>query len=340
MSIIKSDHKHFIEQHLGQIPYHLQSLAGDASLRTYHRITTGQENYILMLSPQDEAFTSFIDIARVWVNKGICVPKVFAASNKLGAAILSDLGDVLLLSQLNDSTVDGLYDEAINGIIQIQKQDDYVYPPYDNAFVSFELNLFKDWFVEKLLTQTIKPATHKMLDEVWFNLINTFTSGPQTIVHRDYHSRNLMILPDNQIAIIDFQDGMRGPMVYDFVSLIKDCYIKWDRSKREQWTYNFFNKLQTQNAINMHFTDFTRYVDWVGLQRHIKVLGIFSRLKLRDNKWQYIEHIPRIIEYVREVTQQYSQFFTFNQWLENDIFPAFDEYYQKHLQDYQSIKVA
>lgn len=336
---IKSEHKQLIESYLGPVAYHLQTLTGDASLRTYHRLTTGEGSLILMCSPKEEATQSFIDIANVWIKKGIQVPTIYAIDQD--GVLLSDFGDVLLLDDLNAERVDTYYHQAMQSLIQIQKSDGYPYPLYDAAFVRFELELFREWFIQKLLNLSLTPTTNKLIEEVWSLLINDFTQQPQTIVHRDYHSRNLMILPDATLGIIDFQDAMQGPITYDLVSLIKDCYIKWDKSQREKWVTVFHAMIKDNDPnCRISLSQFNQQTDWTGLQRHIKVLGIFSRLKLRDNKWQYIDDIPRIIEYVREVTSCYSPFFTFNQWLETEVFPAFEKYYQTHLADYELIKVA
>lgn len=337
---IKLEHKQLIDTYLGPVPYHIQALTGDASLRTYHRITTRDTSLILMYSPKEEATQSFIDIALTWAKKGIQVPTIYAISDNQDGVLLSDFGDSLLLDALNSEQVTHLYHQAMQGILQIQTPDQYPYPLYDEKFVRFELDLFKEWFVQKLLNLQLNKTTSKLLDEIWALLVTDFTSQHQTVVHRDYHSRNLMLLADNTQGIIDFQDAMRGPVTYDFVSLIKDCYIQWDKPFREQWIREFNALLQERYRLNISLSQFTQQVDWTGLQRHIKVLGIFSRLKLRDNKWQYIEHIPRIIGYVREVAESYSQLFTFNHWLEDEVFPAFDKYFVKHLEAYPLIKVA
>ena len=305
--------ENWLSLHFGK-PFSMSPLQGDASFRSYFRVWLEDKTYIVMLAPpsRGEQTAPFVTIARGLAQHGLPVPEVLNWDPEQGFVLLSDLGDTLLLDQLNDQSVDGYYSEAMKLLKPLQSAPLQV-PVFDETHLRRELSLFRDWFVEKLLGIHLTSAVEKLFEQMNQILIHHFHSQPQVVVHRDYHSRNLMVLNENhQLGIIDFQDAMIGPITYDLVSLLKDCYIDWPREKVCGWVKQFCSS-EYDDA------EFLQWFDAVGLQRHLKVLGIFSRLKLRDNKPGYLKDTPRILNYVLEATKQIAELEPFDHWLREEI---------------------
>lgn len=323
--MIKSELKHWVDETLGTQQYQISALQGDASFRCYYRAHLADKTYIVMLAPPDKEKTdAFVAIAKSWQTHGLSVPTVLAWQQQAGFALLSDFGDTLLLDVLNEQTADSYYAMAMQSLLPLQVANSLEYPlqPFDAAYMRQELSLFNEWFLKKLLKISLSEQEETLLQEVCNHLIVVGQSQPQTVIHRDYHSRNLMVLPDSRLGIIDFQDAMIGPITYDLVSLLKDCYIAWPLEKVQDWARRFYQALQEQGRLkNSSFAEFIEWFDYVGLQRHLKVLGIFSRLKLRDNKAQYLNDIPRIIDYVLAVTQRYPFLAEFDVWFRQCVLP-------------------
>ncbi len=318
--------REWIGQQLGTSAYQFNPLPGDASFRTYFRVRLGEKSYIVMLAPPAKERTyEFVNIAKMWHQEGLLVPQVLAWEKEKGFVLLSDFGDVLLLDRLNEQSVNGFYQDALSAIVHLQGIDPQLanLPPYNAEYANVELNHFQEWFVLKLLGLTNSAQENALWQSLCKQILDNFCMQPQVTVHRDFHSRNLMVLPNQSLGIIDFQDAMVGPITYDAVSLLKDCYITWPSADIHRWVATFYEQLKNQGKIpGTSLKEFTQWFDWVGLQRHIKVLGIFSRLKLRDNKSHYLMHLPRIMRYVLDVTRQYDVFAPFNQYLETKIVPA------------------
>jgi len=326
MQNIKPEFRQWIANQLGGEAFTLVPLTGDASFRSYYRAATQSQNYIVMLAPPEKERTdAFVAIANAWHAGGICVPEVMGWEPQQGFVLLSDFGDTLLLDKLNPHTADDYYHQAMQMLPQLQRQDGGVYPLplFDEAHIRLELSYFQDWFLTKLLNIDIPSAIQSMLENVYAQLVICFQAQPQVTVHRDYHSRNLMVLP-HTLGVIDFQDAMLGPITYDIVSLLKDCYIRWDNEQIEQWVRVFHHTLP-QTLLNVDETTFLRWFDWVGLQRHMKVLGIFSRLHLRDNKPRYLDDIPRILNYVLNVTSSYPEWRDFDRWCRLEVLPRLEQ---------------
>lgn len=320
MQTINSDFKQWIGEQLKSEDFNVQALRNDASFRSYYRVTQPDFSYVVMDAPPDREKTDiFVDIATRWHAEALPVPKVYAWQKEKGYVMLSDFGDTLLLDVLNEDNVEKYYEQAINLLVQLQKQAPHLLPLFDESYIRFELGLFPEWFCTKLLSLTLSDAQRSMIESLNQQLIANCLTQPQVIIHRDFHSRNLMILNQSEhFGLIDFQDAMIGPLAYDLVSILKDCYISWPREKIEKWVKSYFDKIKSRYELD-DFQTFLTWFDWTGLQRHLKVLGIFSRLKIRDHKPQYINDIPRIMDYVLDVTARYPEFSDFDEWLRKSI---------------------
>ena len=294
---------------------HYQSIApasADASFRRYFRITDENNSLIIMdAPPEKEDCSAFIHIAKLLSGFGLNVPKILLQDLEQGFLLLNDLGDTVFLSELNNNRVDEMYLAAMNSLLQLQKNETPDLPAYDETLLRNELNLFPDWYLEKQLNLKVSQEQKDILQQSFDILIKNALEQPQVCVHRDYHSRNLMVNKNNpdEPGIIDFQDAVIGAVTYDLVSLLKDCYIDWPREKVEAWVKYFHAEAEALGIIDqVDFELFLRWFDLMGLQRHLKVAGIFSRLKHRDGKTGYLKDIPRTMAYVFDVLERYPEF--------------------------------
>lgn len=286
--------------------------SADASFRRYFRITDAEKTFIVMdAPPEKEDCTPFVNIAKLLLDYGLNTPKVLHQDLEQGFLLLSDLGDTVFLSKLNNNTVDEMYLSAMQALLQMQKNTTPNLPLYDETLLRSELNLFPEWYLSKQLNISISDEQEKVLHQTFDILIENALEQPQVCVHRDFHSRNLMV-NENDAAfpgIIDFQDAVVGAVTYDLVSLLKDCYIDWPREKVEGWVKYFYKETKALGIVsNINFETFLRWFDLMGLQRHLKVAGIFSRLKKRDGKTGYLKDIPRTMDYVLDVVKRYPEF--------------------------------
>ncbi|MFT7234688.1 MAG: aminoglycoside/choline kinase family phosphotransferase [Methylophagaceae bacterium] len=279
--------------------------SNDASFRRYFRVSHQNSSWIVMdAPPEKEDIGPFIKMAQFLDIQQIHVPKIIAQESQKGFLLLTDFGSKAYLDALADDTAEPLYNDAIKSLIKIQccETDSISLPQYDRALLQQELALFPKWFLSRHFD--IKPPNH--LQATFDLLIDNALSQPQVIVHRDYHSRNLMVVPNNNPGIIDFQDAVIGPISYDLVSLLRDSYIAWPQSKIDAWVLHYFNFAQQHDLLqNSDLKAFTRWFDLMGLQRHLKVLGIFCRLNYRDNKPNYMADLPQTLTYVIHVCQRY-----------------------------------
>ena len=292
-----------------------QSIApasADASFRRYFRITDAQKTFIVMdAPPEKEDCRPFIHIAKLLLDFGLNVPQILQQDLEQGFLLLSDLGDTVFLSELNNETVDEMYRAAMKSLLLMQSNKKPDLPLYDETLLRNELNLFPEWYCGKQLKISLSAEQHAVLEQTFELLIKNALAQPQVCVHRDYHSRNLMVNKSNPQApgVIDFQDAVIGAVTYDLVSLLKDCYIDWPREKVEQWVAYFHHEAESLGIISaVSFAEFLRWFDLMGLQRHLKVAGIFSRLKHRDGKTGYLKDIPRTMDYVFDVVKRYPEF--------------------------------
>ena len=290
----------------------IEPASADASFRRYFRISDAGKTFIVMdAPPEKEDCKPFVNIAKLLFDFGLNVPQVLQKDLELGFLLLSDLGDTVFLSRLNNNTVDEMYGSAMKSLLQMQKNKTPALPPYDETLLRNELDLFTDWYLEKQLKITVSTEQKKVLEAAFNLLINNALEQPQVCVHRDYHSRNLMVNKNdvNAPGIIDFQDAVIGAVTYDLVSLLKDCYIDWPREKIEKWVKYFHSEAESLGIIKgVSFEKFLHWFDLMGLQRHLKVAGVFSRLKHRDGKTGYLKDIPRTMDYIMDVVKRYPEF--------------------------------
>jgi len=305
----------------------LTPVSGDASFRRYFRVNVGGRRFICVDAPvQQEASQPFVAIAKAWLAAGIAVPEVYAQDLCQGFLLLSDLGDTLLLERLDASSADTLYRQALRTLIRIQQTDSppgYPLPHYTKTLLMAEMQLCTEWFLQRLLRLTLAPAEKTLLAAHYQQLTGSALAQPQVVVHRDYHSRNLMCLPTGELGVIDFQDAVIGPITYDLVSLLRDCYIDWPAVKEQRWVKVYIALAQQAGVCGaVDYTVVKRWFDLMGMQRQIKCVGIFSRLYLRDAKPGYLKDIPRTFGYLRSVAASYPEFAGFHQWLEQRVVPA------------------
>ncbi len=286
--------------------------SADASFRRYFRITDEKHTYIVMdAPPEKEDSKPFVFVAKLLLGFGLNVPKILRQDLEQGFLLLSDLGSTVFLSELNNHTVDEMYHSAMHSILLMQKNKKPDLPAYDETLLRAELDLFPDWYLEKQINIRISAQQKDVLQSTFAILVENALTQPQVCVHRDYHSRNLMVNKNNpeMPGVIDFQDAVIGAVTYDLVSLLKDCYISWSREKIEAWVKYFHTEVESSGIIKtVSFAEFLRWFDLMGLQRHLKVAGIFSRLKYRDGKTGYLKDIPRTMDYVFDVLQRYPEF--------------------------------
>ena len=289
----------------------LSPASADASFRRYFRATFSDETWIVMDAPQQqEDCTPFLRTAKIFSAAAVHVPEVLAQNLAQGFLLLSDLGSTTYLQALNDdpASADQLYCDAVDALIKIQlASHPGVLPDYDAALLLRELNLFPDWYVAKHL-QTVLSADQKAeLDAVFTRILQNNLAQPGVFVHRDYHSRNLMVTLPNP-GILDFQDAVYGPITYDLVSLFKDAYIRWDEERVLDWLIRYWEKAKKAGLpVTGDFPDFYRDFEWMGVQRHIKVLGIFARLAHRDGKDGYLGDMPLVMDYLRKACERYRE---------------------------------
>jgi len=286
--------------------------SADASFRRYFRITDDGKTFIVMdAPPEKEDCQPFIHIAKLLLERGLNVPEILQQDLEQGFLLLSDLGTTVFLSELNNDMVDEMYIAAMNSLLLLQNNNNPDLPAYDETLLRTEMALFPDWYLEKQLNITVTDEIKETLEQAFAILVENALSQPQVCVHRDYHSRNLMVNQNNpeKPGVIDFQDAVIGAVTYDLVSLLKDCYIHWPREKVETWVKYFYTQATSLNIISsVSFDEFLRWFDLMGLQRHIKVAGIFSRLYHRDGKDGYLNDIPLTMDYIFDVLERYPEF--------------------------------
>jgi aminoglycoside/choline kinase family phosphotransferase len=289
----------------------LQPASADASFRRYFRIFIADRTYIVMdAPPQHEDCKSFLQMAQILAATDVHVPRVLAQNLDQGFLLLSDLGDTTFLQALTDQMdiADQLYGDAIDALIKIQlsrRIEDL--PDYDEALLQRELDLFSDWYIAKHMQVTLSEKQQKILRGVFTQIIQNNLAQPRVLVHRDYHSRNLMMAVPNP-GILDFQDAVYGPITYDLVSLFKDAYIRWDEERILDWTIRYWEKARYAGLpVMADFAVFYRDFEWMGVQRHLKILGIFARLNYRDGKAAYLNDMPVVMDYLRKTCERYRE---------------------------------
>jgi len=261
--------------------------------------------------PAQEDCRPFIHIAQTLLGLGLHVPTIFKADLEQGFLLLSDLGSRQYLPELNEASVEQLYGAALEALLVMQTRCDIVsaaLPPYDHALLMREMGLFHDWFVQQHLGLELTADQSAALQHTYQLLAASALEQPQVCVHRDYHSRNLMITEQHNPGILDFQDAVIGPITYDLVSLLRDCYISWPPERVYAWATQYHGRAYAAGLLKEHDSErFLRWFDWMGIQRHLKAIGIFARLNIRDGKPGYLKDIPRTLGYIVAVSRRYQE---------------------------------
>ena len=302
-----------VEQWLaGQYPGRVLTLApasADASFRRYFRVTfdDGATRIVMDAPPEHEDCRPFVKVAGLLDDAGVHVPQVLAQDLDRGLLLLTDLGSTTYLDALDDANADALFRDAIDTLVKWQLASrPGVLPPYDAALLRRELDLFADWYVARHLQLTLRAAQRETLERMFALILQNVLAQPAVFVHRDYMPRNLMVCARNP-GVLDFQDAVSGPLSYDLASLFRDAFLSWDEERIIDWAVRYWEKAKRAGLpVGADFGAFWRDFEWMGLQRHLKVLGIFARINYRDGKPKYLADTPRFVGYVRQVAARYA----------------------------------
>lgn len=300
-----------LQQWLAQVvdqPFTLTTASADASFRRYFRVHLPTGTLIAMdAPPPQEDCRPFVRVAEQLLAAGLNVPKIVAQDMTKGFLLLSDLGNDTYLSQLKRENAKALYSDACQALIKMQlATQPNALPPYDSALLMRELQLFPEWYIAKHLGKTLTAEQQAVMDKTFALLLDNILHQPQVTVHRDYHSRNLMVTSENNPGILDFQDAVIGAITYDLVSLFKDAYIRWDEEDLMDWVVRYWQSAKKAGLpVNEDFGEFYKDFEWMGVQRHIKVLGIFARLYHRDGKDGYLKDMPLVMQYLQAACERY-----------------------------------
>ena len=290
----------------------LRSASNDASFRRYFRVDAspahGGSLIAMDAPPPMEDCGPFVHAAEVLARSGVSVPRVLASDLRDGFLLLDDFGSTTYLSRLDAASAPALYADATRTLVAMQLGGPAdAFPPYDRALLSRELQLYPEWYVARHKGIELDTHERETLRSAFEAILANNLAQPRVHVHRDYHSRNLMLLPgERNPGVLDFQDAVHGPITYDLVSLLRDAYVRWDEEQVLDWTIRYWERARAAGLpMPAQFGDFYRDFEWMGLQRHLKVLGIFARLYHRDGKDRYLADMPRVLGYVREVVRRY-----------------------------------
>jgi hypothetical protein len=296
--------RHWLEEGLGWRGSALAPASADASFRRYFRVTRPDGTFVAMDAPPDkEDVGPYLKVAGMLIETGVNAPRVLARNAQDGFLLLTDLGSVTYLAALADrSLADRLYADAIEALVRIQARGAAHaagLPAYDEKLLRFEMSLFPDWLLARHLGVELSAGERKMLAESCDRLVAAALEQPRVFVHRDYHSRNLMVCPADNPGILDFQDAVHGPLTYDLVSLLRDCYVEWPQDRVVGWALDFRRQAQAAGlSAGDDEAQFLRWFDLMGIQRHLKASGIFARLWHRDGKPGYLADVPRTLGYI------------------------------------------
>lgn len=300
----------------------ISPLAGDASFRRYFRVLclNGTSLIAMDAPPGKEDINPFVAVANAFQKQGVHVPIIHAYDSTQGFMLLEDFGDNLYLRTLSPENADTLYKNAIHELIKIQSCrtiDHHTLPYFDRHFMMKELLLFQEWVLERHLNLKLSTTQKKWLNQIFIQLIEIIEQQPLVCVHRDYHSRNLIWCADQKVGVLDFQDAVLGPISYDLVSLLKDCYIDWPIDKVREWSAYYFDLSSNEGIAPA--TDFETFFTWfncMGIQRHLKAAFIFARLNLLYGKPGYLGDIPRTMDYVKIALTSFPELEDFSDFLQ------------------------
>lgn len=299
--------QNWLKRQLHGRPFSLAPASADASFRRYFRVTLPDATLILMdAPPEQEDCRPFVHVAGLMAAAGLNVPALLAQDLEQGFLLMTDLGSTTYLAALNDDNADRLFRDATDALIrwQLASREDTL-PPYDEALLRRELDLFPEWYIGRHLGIELGAQQRQSLETVFGLIVANNLAQPRTYVHRDYMPRNLMVTVPNP-GVLDFQDAVYGPITYDVASLFKDAFISWDERRVIDWTIRYWERARSEQLpVAGDFGEFYRDLEWMGLQRHLKVLGIFARICHRDGKPAYVKDTPRFLAYVRAVSERY-----------------------------------
>ncbi|MBK8182444.1 MAG: phosphotransferase [Candidatus Competibacteraceae bacterium] len=304
--------REWLETVLPTSPVRIAPASSDASFRRYFRVWYDDQTRIVMDAPPDkEDCRPFVAIARAMHQLGLNTPEIMAEDIEQGLLLLTDFGSRPYLPELDQRSAPRLYEDALDALARLQVGGDPsspLLPPYDSGLLHREMELFREWFLERQIGLSLREDEHQVLDHSFARLADNALEQPRVWVHRDYHSRNLMVTAPNNPGVLDFQDAVVGAVTYDLVSLLRDCYIAWPRARVESWALAHRVKLRARGMNGLDDTEqFLRWFDLMGVQRHLKATGIFARLNLRDGKPGYLQDIPRTLGYILEVANRYPE---------------------------------
>lgn len=322
--------KHWLAQILESDDFELKSASADASFRSYYRLFLNHpykeaKTLIVMDAPPlQEDCAPFIRITNTLIGCNINVPNIHHMNLEQGFLLLDDLGNDLYLDKLDSDSADELYSDAIMTLVQMQTSADVTeLNDYDESLLHTEMNLFSEWLLSRHLNIVLEPEQVKTLESLFNLLVENALQQPQYFVHRDFHSRNLMVTESKNPGVIDYQDAVRGPASYDLVSLLKDCYIKWSKEEVDQWVSFYLDKMSGAGfAIDQK--QFQRWFDLMGVQRHLKASGIFARLSQRDGKHDFLKDIPRTLSYIVDLKNDYKELVPLSLLIEEVVLPRFE----------------
>lgn len=316
--------QYWLTTDLGMHDARLFPASSDASFRRYFRVHWQDETFIVMDAPPDkEDVRPFIRVAEMFAGFGLHVPQIHQRNIEQGFLLLGDMGNQDYLAALNHTSADSLYRDAMDTLLCLQQgeaQQASQLPPYDNELLQREMALFRDWFIAKHLEIKLDADEQAMLQSMFDLLAHSALAQPRVAVHRDFHSRNLMVCPPRNPGVLDFQDAVYGPLTYDLVSLLRDCYISWPQAQLDAWS-GYFHQQAVKRGILTH-TDFAQFQYWfdlMGVQRHLKAIGIFARLNWRDSKPRYLADIPRTLGYIVEVARQREDLLPLGDFIERKV---------------------
>jgi aminoglycoside/choline kinase family phosphotransferase len=300
--------------------------SGDASFRRYFRVglADGTTRIAMDAPPSHEDCGPYLHVGAELAAIGLHVPAVEVAAPDLGFLLLEDLGETLYLDVLDEASADRLYGDALSALVALQACGPRAgLPPYDAALLQREMELFRDWLAGRLLGLPLDAADHARLDRTFALLTENALGQPRVCVHRDYHSRNLMVSSPPTPGILDFQDAVVGPVTYDLVSLLKDCYVRWPQHRVDGWAMGYFELAVQSGVLDSALEGrFLRWLDLMGAQRHLKAAGIFARLWLRDGKPGYLKDIPRTLGYIVEAAGRRPELADLAALVEDRVLPA------------------
>ena len=312
--------RHFVRNALADGGADIRPASADASFRSYWRVDAGGETRIVMDAPPDrEDIGPWLDVGARLRRAGVHAPEVLAVDRDNGFVLMEDLGTRTYLPELDERSVDALYGDALDALLRMQSTVDVAgLPAYDRGRLVAEMELLPEWFLRRHLGYTPECEEWDVIEAAFTFLVQAALEQPRAFVHRDFHSRNLLVLERDGPGVIDFQDAVSGPIAYDLVSLLRDCYIEWDAERVDGWVEAHRLRLRQAHLLgtDVDAARFRRWFDLVGLQRHVKVLGIFCRLWYRDGKAQYLGDLPLVWRYAIGVARRYPELEAFAALLE------------------------